>query len=151
MPVPVIDLFAGPGGLGEGFASLRGRQGDQPFFRLALSIERDAMAHRTLVLRAVFRLLRESRELHHYYRFIRGEIDGHAFRRIPTVAQAFDQAAAEAKCLELGRVEESAVDRQIHMALGGAETWVLIGGPPCQAYSIAGALQARQRQGPSQG
>ena len=138
MPVPVIDLFAGPGGLGEGFALLRDRRRDQPFFRLVLSIERDTVAHRTLTLRAVFRLLRENNELHHYYGFIRGEIDEHTFHRIPAVAMAFDQAAAEARCLELGRAEESVVDQHIRSALQGAATWVLIGGPPCQAYSIAG-------------
>lgn len=53
MPVPIIDLFAGPGGLGEGFASLQGHK-RQPFFEIALSIEKDAVAHRTLTLRAVF-------------------------------------------------------------------------------------------------
>ena len=39
-PIPVIDLFAGPGGLGEGFAACTGAEG--PRFRVALSIEKDA-------------------------------------------------------------------------------------------------------------
>jgi len=44
--VPVIDIFAGPGGLGEGFSALRinGRS----VFRIALSIEKDRDAHATL-------------------------------------------------------------------------------------------------------
>src|SRR3546814_14329969 len=74
VPVPIIDLFAGPGGLGEGFASLQGHK-RQPFFEIALSIEKDAVAHRTLTLRAVFRRLRGTKDVKHYYSYIRGEID----------------------------------------------------------------------------
>ena len=87
MSVPVIDLFAGPGGLGEGFASLQGHQG-RPFFEIALSIEKDAVAHRTLMLRAVFRRLRGSKDVKHYYSYMRGEIDEVAFRGIPAVGSA---------------------------------------------------------------
>src|SRR5436190_16116937 len=45
LQIPVIDLFAGPVGLGEGFAAYEdaGLQ-----FRKAISIEKDACAHRTL-------------------------------------------------------------------------------------------------------
>ncbi|MEW9900495.1 DNA cytosine methyltransferase [Chitinivorax sp. PXF-14] len=137
MPVPIIDLFAGPGGLGEGFASLRGHK-KQPFFEIGLSIEKDAVAHRTLTLRAVFRRLRGCKDVKHYYSYIRGEIDEATFRGIPAVASAFEHAAAEARCLELGKADEASIDREIRAALKGQETWVLIGGPPCQAYSLAG-------------
>ena len=46
MPIPIIDLFAGPGGMGEGFAALKGHK-QQPALRIGLSIEKDAVAHRT--------------------------------------------------------------------------------------------------------
>jgi DNA (cytosine-5)-methyltransferase 1 len=137
MPVPVIDLFAGPGGLGEGFASLRDHK-RQPFFEIGLSIEKDAVAHRTLTLRALFRRLRGTTHVKHYYSYLRGEIDECTFRGIPAVASAFDHAAAEARCLELGKSDDKSIDREIRAALKGQETWVLIGGPPCQAYSLAG-------------
>lgn len=137
MPVPIIDLFAGPGGLGEGFASLKGNK-QQPFFEIGLSIEKDAVAHRTLTLRAVFRRLRGTKSVRHYYSYIRGEIDEAAFREIPAVASAFAHATKEARCLELGKSDESNIDGEIQAALNGQETWVLIGGPPCQAYSLAG-------------
>lgn len=52
--VPVVDLFSGPGGLGEGFAELRDSN-EHPRFRIALSIEMDSTAHRTLRLRAFLR------------------------------------------------------------------------------------------------
>jgi len=137
MPVPVIDLFAGPGGLGEGFASLKGYR-QQPFFEIGLSIEKTEVAHRTLTLRAVFRRLRDTEDVRNYYSYIRGEIDETAFRGIPAVARAFERAAREARCLELGKSDETSIDAEIRAALNGQETWVLIGGPPCQAYSLAG-------------
>ncbi|MHB1267018.1 MAG: DNA cytosine methyltransferase [Acidithiobacillus ferriphilus] len=137
MPVPIIDLFAGPGGLGEGFASLKDHK-LQPFFEIGLSIEKDAVAHRTLTLRAVFRRLRDTNDVKHYYRYIRGEIDEASFRGVPAVASAFEHATTEARCLELGKSDEASIDREIRAALKGQETWVLIGGPPCQAYSLAG-------------
>ena len=59
MPIPIIDLFAGPGGLGEGFASLRCRL--RPLFKIGLSIEKDFFAHQTLELRAFFRQFPASR------------------------------------------------------------------------------------------
>ena len=52
--IPVIDLFAGPGGLGEGF-SAPPEAGAAPRFKIRLSIEKDATAHRTLELRAFCR------------------------------------------------------------------------------------------------
>ena len=137
MPIPIIDLFAGPGGLGEGFASLKGHK-RQPFFEIGLSIEKTEVAHRTLMLRAAFRRLRGTKDVRHYYSYIRGEIDEAAFRRIPAVASAFEHAAREARCLELGKSDETDIDAEIRSALNGQETWVLIGGPPCQAYSLAG-------------
>ena len=137
MPVPIIDLFAGPGGLGEGFASLRGQK-KQAFFEISLSIEKSSVAHRTLTLRAVFRRLRGTKDVQHYYSYIRGDIDEDAFRAVPAVASAFEHAALEARCLELGKSDETGIDNEIRAALKGQETWVLIGGPPCQAYSLAG-------------
>ena len=40
MAVPVIDLFAGPGGLGEGFSSVVDENGNR-VFDIKLSIEKD--------------------------------------------------------------------------------------------------------------
>lgn len=137
MSVPVIDLFAGPGGLGEGFASLRGHN-QQPFFEIGLSIEKTEVAHRTLTLRAVFRRLHGTQDIRHYYSYVQGKIDEAQFRAIPAVASAFEHAGREARCLELGKSDEVAIDAEIRAALKGRETWVLIGGPPCQAYSLAG-------------
>ena len=55
-PIPIIDVFAGPGGLGEGFCAFKNR-GSYPF-RIALSIEKDVFAWQTLSLSSFFRQFR---------------------------------------------------------------------------------------------
>ena len=47
---PVVDLFAGPGGLGEGFAELR-TDDSTPVFRSIASIEEEKFVCQTLLLR----------------------------------------------------------------------------------------------------
>ena len=45
--------------------------------------------------------------------------------------------------MELGKSEETdkKVRAGIESALGGSDEWVLIGGPPCQAYSLVGRVK----------
>lgn len=136
-PIPIIDLFAGPGGLGEGFSSVRNPDGS-PAFRIGLSIEKEPSAHKTLTLRAVFRQLRGTDAVQYYFKYVRGEIEEHAFRAFPEVAKAFEEATKEARQIELGKDDPVEIDSAIQHALGGEKNWLLIGGPPCQAYSLAG-------------
>lgn len=136
-PIPIIDLFAGPGGLGEGFSSVTNADGS-PAFRIGLSIEKEPSAHKTLTLRAVFRQLRGTPSIEHYFSYVRGEITEKVFRTFPEVAHAFEEAAREARRIELGKDDPVAVDDAIRKALNGEKNWLLIGGPPCQAYSLAG-------------
>jgi DNA (cytosine-5)-methyltransferase 1 len=72
MPTPVIDLFAGPGGLGEGFSAIRNKNGDK-VFKIALSIEKDAAAHKTLELRSFFRQFPDGEVPADYYNFLRND------------------------------------------------------------------------------
>lgn len=135
--IPVIDLFAGPGGLGEGFASYSAK-GASGAFRIGLSVEKDEVAHRTLTLRAAFRLLAGTTAEQTYYDYIGGYISSAEFRAHRVVVDAFAHAGEEALQLELGKADEKRLDAEIRRALGGSTDWVLIGGPPCQAYSLAG-------------
>ena len=136
-PIPIVDLFAGPGGLGEGFASYCA-DGVNNAFCIGLSIEKEAVAYRTLTLSAVFRHLVGTPAEEWYYDYIRGNIDAIEFRSNRVVREAFACAAEEARQFELGQVDEARIDSDIRRVLGGETDWVLIGGPPCQAYSLAG-------------
>lgn len=139
---PVIDLFAGPGGLGEGFSSLVDEKG-HPRFKLRVSIEKDEVAHRTLSLRALFRAFDKGLAPDCYYDYLRGDISRSALFAHPSVPDEARHAASEAKCAELGKTPASDVDAWIASALNGASEWALIGGPPCQAYSLAGRSRRR--------
>jgi len=139
--IKVIDIFAGPGGLSEGFAAVTDHRGN-PVFDMMLSIEKDAQAHSTLLLRTFFRQFSDSAP-DDYYRLLRGEINREAlFRAYPTEAKRAEARAWHATLGEEGEAQ-STVRHRINHALGDDTCWVLIGGPPCQAYSIAGRSRNR--------
>lgn len=140
--IPVVDLFSGPGGLGEGFASLdQGRA-----FQIMLSAEMDPAAYATLRLRSYFRLLQRSGVSRNgYYDFC----NGHAEKPWSgSLSQDFwDEAETEALNITLGTEDG---DRELFKAIDSrippGTDCVLIGGPPCQAYSLVG--RARNRGNP---
>jgi len=144
--VPVIDLFAGPGGLGEGFSSLSDEYGNRRF-AVRVSIEKDPTAHRTLSLRALFRAFPQGAVPDCYYDYVQGKITREELFAHPSVHEEARFASSEAKCAELGLTPHEEIDGWIEEALKGANDWVLIGGPPCQAYSMAGRSR-RQRVDP---
>lgn len=140
MHTPIIDLFAGPGGLGEGFASYETEDGLRPF-DIRLSIEKDPIAHRTLELRSFFRQFRRSEVPEEYYQYCRGELSkNELFSKYPAESK---QAAEEAWNAELGKITPAIQHRRLTKAIAGRRDWVLIGGPPCQAYSTVGRSRMR--------
>lgn len=141
--IPVIDLFAGPGGLGEGFSSLTDKQGD-PIFQIVLSVEKEHEAHKTLRLRSYVRkLLQEDGTLPEEYLQYMNQHNAQAFRKLVELRpQLWEASGQEALCAELKKEDDSLVEAG-HERLNAFGTkpgdpWVLIGGPPCQAYSIVG-------------
>ncbi|HHQ4802091.1 TPA: DNA cytosine methyltransferase [Aeromonas veronii] len=135
--IPVVDLFAGPGGLGEGFSSLN----DGKAFEIRVSAEKDPIARETLRLRSFYRLLKNHRRdcLQDYYRYCNGEAE-QAFTE--KTIDLWEKAGLEAMSLEIGSESgNQLLDQAITKALENrseSQPWVLIGGPPCQAYSLAG-------------
>lgn len=142
--IPIIDLFAGPGGLGEGFASLRNSRGE-PVFRLRLSVEKDEHAHRTLRLRALCREFGD--DVPDEYFLILSDPDRTWGKKLADLEEGFpeqaNEARLEARCAELGVVAEHTLDEWVIAQKGEQREFVLIGGPPCQAYSLAGRSRNR--------
>ncbi len=136
-PIPIIDLFAGPGGLGEGFSSLFDTNGS-PIFSLKVSIEKDPTAHKTLSLRSLFRKFPRGKAPDCYYEHIQGKISRDDLFSHPDARNEGLEALQEARNAELGKDCPEEIDGWITAGLAGADDWVLIGGPPCQAYSLAG-------------
>lgn len=137
MPIPVIDLFAGPGGLGEGFSSLLNRNNER-VFKIKLSVEKNQHAHRTLELRAFFREFPFGDVPQDYYDYLARKISlEELYLRYQRQAEC---AWQEAWHTELGedKTPNNEVDERIELALSTKRNWVLIGGPPCQAYSLVG-------------
>lgn len=148
MPIPVIDLFAGPGGLGEGFSSILDENGER-VFNIRLSIEKDENAHKTLELRSFVRQFPPNKIPEEYYEYVRNynyktDINDRArlFDLFPHEAAIAKQ---EAWLCELGgeNFPFSMVDNKIFNALQGERNWLLIGGPPCQAFSLVGRSRNR--------
>jgi DNA (cytosine-5)-methyltransferase 1 len=139
--IPVIDLFAGPGGLGEGFIRFNedGQRG-RPF-RIVLSIEKDYFAHRTLQLRSFFHQFPRDRVPFDYYEYLRGHLGrDELFKRYPGPAE---KARLKTWLATLGETPEKEIDKRISQTIGRSDAWLLIGGPPCQAYSTVGRSRIR--------
>lgn len=143
-PIPIVDLFAGPGGLGEGFSAYA----DGKAFRTLVSAEMDPAAHQTLRLRAFFRILKRqgNSALAPYYRFCNGESEQPWDEGS---LSAWKEAGEEARLITLGTPEGNReLDRVLSEArLGSENPWILIGGPPCQAYSVVGRSRNRGNAG----
>lgn len=138
--VPIIDLFAGPGGLGEGFAAFLTADGYQPF-KIALSIEKDTYAHQTLTLRSFFRQFTPEAAPEEYYTYLRKADEPESHRRrclFDAYPEQARRAADTALFAELGVEDALAVRERINRSLHGSTDFVLLGGPPCQAYSVMG-------------
>ncbi|MFK5895151.1 MAG: DNA cytosine methyltransferase [Pseudomonadota bacterium] len=138
MPIKIIDLFAGPGGLGEGFSAYRHK--DKQVFKIAISIEKEASAHRTLTLRSFFRQFEHNKAPEEYYKFLRGELGKNPedeLYKIPELQAPLKKAQQEAQQITLGEDNQQKIYTKIKDAVGKDEC-ILIGGPPCQAYSLVG-------------
>ena len=132
--IPVIDLFAGPGGLGEGFSSLKDKSGN-PVFQTIMSIEKDEQAHKTLRLRSFFRKIVSANDNtipRLYLQYMQTRESAKLDALIEKYPDEWEAAGYEAMCATLKDGDDSLVKKggerlkKCGVAVGGQ--WVLIGG-----------------------
>ncbi len=165
--VRIIDLFAGPGGLGEGFSNCE----NSPF-KIAMSVEKEKNAHKTLTLRAFYRRL-DNKSL--YVEYVTSPDESSKKRVMEKIKKteewrlACEETLGAPHALGNSNVfekwkkkevptdedfedrtdEQLAINKKIdeickltgrdrHARLRNCSPLIVIGGPPCQAYSTIG-------------
>jgi DNA (cytosine-5)-methyltransferase 1 len=133
---PIVDLFAGPGGLGEGFSAFRDARGRHPF-RIAVSVEKEASAFETLRLRSFLRQF-PRRFPKEYHDFLNLKLEEPDWKKL--YPKQWRAACKEVMKLELGTPGSRKIlrPRIAGIRAKASSNAILIGGPPCQAYSRVG-------------
>ena len=127
-----IDLFAGAGGLSEGFISCG--------FNPIAHVEMNSFAAQTLETRSAFYYLKKLDQLNLYYDYIAGNINrdvfiGHIPKHI--VQTVMCQTMSDKTLPQIFRTIDGILRlRNIN------KVDVIVGGPPCQAYSLVGRAQS---------
>lgn len=133
-----IDLFAGCGGLSEGF--------EQAGFKVIAQVEMDKWACETLMSRNLYHELKEIKRGYLYYRYLRGEVTReHVLNKFPNLREAISHRVIQ------GTLGEDGIDeilKRINASKkfhGATKFHVLLGGPPCQPYSLIGRARDPSR------
>lgn len=129
-----IDLFAGAGGLSEGFI----RAG----FEAVAHIEMNPEAANTLKTRLAYWHLNKYGSLNEYYEYLRGSMSrDELYSLIPRdlLSTVLNYAMSEKNLKDIFTVIDQNLGDDKHIEL-------IVGGPPCQAYSLAGRARQRQRE-----
>ena len=130
-----IDLFAGAGGLSEGFV----RAGFKPIAH----VEMNKDACDTLRTRTAFHWLKEHGRVEEYYDYLRSIIS-----RDELWAKVPSHLINSIINTEISEETLPNIFKQIDVELGKKSVDVVIGGPPCQAYSVAGRARKNMDNDP---
>ncbi len=122
----VLDLFAGAGGFSEGFVSAG--------CDMVAHIEMDRDACDTIRTRMMYHSLRKAGKLGEYKKYLLGKIDRETLIHQNGLRKEFD-SVIQAK---ISRENYRDLIKEVRKRLGGEKLDVIIGGPPCQAYSHIG-------------
>lgn len=123
-----IDLFAGAGGLSEGFI----RAGFNPIAH----VEMNKDACDTLKTRAAYHWLREHGNERAYYDYLKSESKNkEEFWKSHNIPQNIINSVINT---EISKETLPNIFKKIDNELGKNKIDLIVGGPPCQAYSVAG-------------
>ena len=130
-----IDLFAGAGGLSEGFI----RAGFNPIAH----VEMNPDACNTLKTRTAFHYLKEKGRVNEYYEYLKGEITrDELWSKIPQhlISSVINKEISPETLPQIFNI--------IDQELQEKDVDIVIGGPPCQAYSVAGRARKNMDDDP---
>lgn len=127
-----LDLFAGAGGLSEGFT----RAGYEP----VAHVEMDIAACYTLRTRAAYHWLKKENKLDTYNQYLNGLMTRDKFyKEIPQ--NILDTVLN----YEISSDTLPQIFADVDKLLNGEKLDLIIGGPPCQAYSLAGRSRSETK------
>jgi DNA (cytosine-5)-methyltransferase 1 len=127
-----IDLFAGAGGLSEGFI--------QAGFEPVAHVEIENSACNTLRTRVAYHFLKANNNYNTYISYLKGEITRkQLYLSIPK--DILDSVIN----LPIGDENNKTIQDKIDEYLGDKKVDLIIGGPPCQAYSLVGRSRSKTK------
>ncbi|SNR58781.1 DNA cytosine methyltransferase [Lutibacter flavus] len=127
-----IDLFSGAGGLSEGFI--------QSGFNPIAHVEMNKDACDTIKTRTAYHYLKDNNKVELYYDYLHKRIDRQElWDSIPLnlINSVINK--------EISKNTLNGIFEQVDSQLNGDQVDLIVGGPPCQAYSVAG--RARDPKG----
>lgn len=127
-----IDLFAGAGGLSEGFA----RKGFNP----VAHVEMNADACKTIETRVAYQYLKANGQAKKYYDYLKGKISREDF-----LSYVPDEIKDSVINSEISSKSIKGIFSKIDSLIDGEPVDLIIGGPPCQAYSVIGRARDPKR------
>lgn len=127
-PYTFIDLFAGAGGLSEGFI----RAGFTPIAHIEMKQD----ACNTLKTRSAFHYLQNHGQLSIYEDYLKNKKEGTDGSIL--WAQVPSEVTDAAICATIGEDTINGIFEKVDSLKGDKTVDIIIGGPPCQAYSVAG-------------
>ncbi len=133
-----IDLFAGAGGLSEGFV--------QAGFWPIAHVEMNQYAARTLETRSAYYYLKENKRRNNYFEYLKGDRT-----REDLIALIPEDNLKSVICETMSDKTLPHIFKTIDLILkkyNEESVDVIIGGPPCQAYSLVGRAQSSHMERP---
>lgn len=130
----IIDVFSGAGGLSEGFR-------DHTQFKFICHIEMDKAACASLELRNIYYYLKKINNLSPYFEYIQGKSSKEKLYSIVP-----NEITSDILSLEISESTLSSIFDFIDNRLGADDLDGIIGGPPCQAYSIIGRANNKKKK-----
>lgn len=128
-----IDLFSGAGGLSEGFI----RAGFKPIAH----VELDKAACNTLETRLIYHKLRREKRLDAYYKYVSGKLKRDVFVK----SFSDDEISNSVINTAIGGENNKEIFSTIDRLIGDENIDLIIGGPPCQAYSLVGRSRDKDK------